>query len=410
MSVIRLGVMAIGLAGWTSALGAPSDPTELLKQAQTAARQLEAVSYDAQIHTEGMLAQALRDQDGQVLAARSPTDIARVHVVRAQPEGNLELICDGKNAWLIDHQAKEFARREGDKARRMLARSGTLILWDLVSENPYKRQIEANSAACLGAEKVAGVECDIVSVVVQDGKLEERWYFGHEDHLPRRVERILSDEVGGGKLTFTLSSLEPNPPLPDGAFEGHDPEGYGRLYLEGELKPVDPATLSRTPRRAGEPGALDAATSRPVIKLLEVGAQAPDWSLKTPEGETVRLSGLHGHVVVLNFWASWRPACKDAMSSMQKIHEHYGKRGVFVYGLSALEPDDPAKIMKKGGFTYGLLLGAEALARDYGVKDFPVVYIIGPDRTVLYAVDGPGNEAKMREVIDDALKAIDKGK
>lgn len=51
-----------------------------------------------------------------------------------------------------------------------------------------------------------------------------------------------------------------------------------------------------------------------------VGAPAPDFELRTVEGETVRLSDFRGRTVVLNFWASWCVPCRREMSEFEEMY------------------------------------------------------------------------------------------
>lgn len=52
--------------------------------------------------------------------------------------------------------------------------------------------------------------------------------------------------------------------------------------------------------------------------------QAHDFALSSLEGKTVRLSELRGKVVFLNFWATWCPACREEMPSMEWLHTGVG--------------------------------------------------------------------------------------
>lgn len=47
----------------------------------------------------------------------------------------------------------------------------------------------------------------------------------------------------------------------------------------------------------------------------------PDFTLEANNGDEVSLSDYAGKVVVLNFWASWCPPCKNEMPDFQKLHD-----------------------------------------------------------------------------------------
>src|SRR5512147_1372692 len=50
-----------------------------------------------------------------------------------------------------------------------------------------------------------------------------------------------------------------------------------------------------------------------------VGSAAPDFTLKTPAGQTIQLSSLRGQWVFLNFWATWCPPCRNEMPTFQQL-------------------------------------------------------------------------------------------
>src|SRR6516165_6664191 len=64
------------------------------------------------------------------------------------------------------------------------------------------------------------------------------------------------------------------------------------------------------------------------------GRKAKDFSL-TYHGKLQRLSDLHGTVVVVNFWATWCPPCKDETPSLNKLQKYIESRNGVVLGVSA---------------------------------------------------------------------------
>ena len=70
----------------------------------------------------------------------------------------------------------------------------------------------------------------------------------------------------------------------------------------------------------------------------------PDPAFKTLDGHTRKLSSLRGHVVVVNFWATWCGPCQEELPRLSKIAETYaGKPVSFVY-ISIDNPKVQAKI------------------------------------------------------------------
>ncbi len=53
---------------------------------------------------------------------------------------------------------------------------------------------------------------------------------------------------------------------------------------------------------------------------------APDFTAPSLTGGPVRLADFTGRVVLLNFWATWCPPCREEMPSMERLHQRYRDR------------------------------------------------------------------------------------
>lgn len=70
------------------------------------------------------------------------------------------------------------------------------------------------------------------------------------------------------------------------------------------------------------------------MKALAPGAKAPDFTLPTATGEEFSLASLQGHIVILDFWASWCAPCIAEMPTVKEIYAKYKDKGLKVVGIS----------------------------------------------------------------------------
>ena len=78
------------------------------------------------------------------------------------------------------------------------------------------------------------------------------------------------------------------------------------------------------------------------IPAPQKGFLAPDFTLKTLDGQTVQLSSLRGKLVLVNLWASWCPPCKAEMPAIDHIYQAYKAKGLIVLGVDSTIQDSLA--------------------------------------------------------------------
>ncbi len=110
------------------------------------------------------------------------------------------------------------------------------------------------------------------------------------------------------------------------------------------------------------------------------GHLAPDFTLKTLEGNTVRLSDFRGKkVVLINFWATWCPPCRLEMPTMQQIYSEYKDRGFEILAVN-IESDAEQAIsdfVKELRLTFPILLDPDMkVTRKFRVIGLPVSVLI----------------------------------
>jgi peroxiredoxin len=141
----------------------------------------------------------------------------------------------------------------------------------------------------------------------------------------------------------------------------------------------------------------------------QAGFAAPDFTLKTPTGETYKLSELRGQALLVNLWATWCPPCRAEMPALEKMYEEYKDQGFVVLAVNMTYQDDPFAVVpftQEYGLTFPILLEETGdVAAAYQLRSLPSSFFIGRDGIINEVViGGPMSEALLRTRIEEILK------
>jgi peroxiredoxin len=133
---------------------------------------------------------------------------------------------------------------------------------------------------------------------------------------------------------------------------------------------------------------------------------APDFSLESLDGSTMRLSDLRGKAVLLNFWATWCGPCKIEMPWFVDLQNQYRAQGLQIVGVAMDDASkaDIAKFAKDMGVNYPILIGKEAVGDQYGgVPALPETFLIGRDGKIVDKIIGLRGKSEIEDSIKKAL-------
>ena len=137
-----------------------------------------------------------------------------------------------------------------------------------------------------------------------------------------------------------------------------------------------------------------------------VGKVAPAFTLVTLEGKKVSLSDYKGRPVLVNFWATWCAPCKLEMPWFEQFRSQYAGQGFEILGIAEDDAgkDEIAKVAKKTGVTYPVLLTDGKVAPAYGGVDvLPMSFYVDKTGVVVEETAGLGSkdeiEANIKKVI-----------
>ena len=122
-----------------------------------------------------------------------------------------------------------------------------------------------------------------------------------------------------------------------------------------------------------------------------VGQSAPDFTLDDLNGESVSLHQFRGHVVILDFWASWCPPCRSSMPTLEKFAAEYHDKGLVLIGVSLdRSASDASSFLDENDYDSLIALwesvsASQGVARTYGVSAIPHTFVIDRDGIIHFS-------------------------
>ncbi len=137
----------------------------------------------------------------------------------------------------------------------------------------------------------------------------------------------------------------------------------------------------------------------------QVGHPAPDFTLKSTSGRVVSLGSLRGHVVVLNFWASWCHPCRTEMPMLGSWYRKLHAKGLDIVGVNNQDPLTDARAFAQSVRTpYTILLDSNgSIAARYDVLGLPTTVLVDANGVVRNVKPGILDASYLRTVVKPVL-------
>lgn len=131
-----------------------------------------------------------------------------------------------------------------------------------------------------------------------------------------------------------------------------------------------------------------------------LGQRAPGFELSNLEGEQVNLSDFRGQYVVLNFWASWCPPCRQEMPELNRFHQQ--KEEFVVLGVDIGEEEAKVnQFITQRGYDYPILLDKDRkVASTYQTTTIPTTYFLNPQGEIEYIKRGLLTKPELEKIAD----------
>lgn len=129
----------------------------------------------------------------------------------------------------------------------------------------------------------------------------------------------------------------------------------------------------------------------------QIGHLAPDFHLKTLDGDTVKLSDFKDKKVILNFWATWCPTCREGIPALNQFSNE-AEHSVKILTVNIDPSSDVAGFVKEKNIVFPVLIDKKGkVTTAYGVMAVPTTFFIDEQGMVTQKVLGPISISKLRE-------------
>lgn len=160
--------------------------------------------------------------------------------------------------------------------------------------------------------------------------------------------------------------------------------------------------LSAVPANANTSGKIAAPQN---------GFLAPEFSLENLDGGKTSLGDLRGKVVLVNFWASWCPPCREEMPTLERVYHKYQEQGLVVLAVNSTIQDnfnDAQAFVSANNLSFPILLDKNGVATClYRIQSLPTSFFIGPDGIIReVVVGGPMAEALLTSRVEELLAEV----
>jgi thiol-disulfide isomerase/thioredoxin len=230
-----------------------------------------------------------------------------------------------------------------------------------------------DKSAAVGAHLLRATLLTQMAGKSSDKKLKEA-----EEEIRQALMMDSANALGHYDLGFVLLRQE------------RDPEGIAELNAYLSLPGVSSETVAEARRMIANP-------------MRARSPFAPDFSFSTQQNQEVSNASLRGKVVLLDFWGTWCPPCRESVPTLRDLNKKYAGRPFQLVSVSSDDDEDVWKTFIKAErmdwFQYidlpGKVLGA------FKVDSFPTFVVLDKDGVIRFRQSGEGSFTQME--LEDAI-------
>lgn len=150
------------------------------------------------------------------------------------------------------------------------------------------------------------------------------------------------------------------------------------------------------------------ASVRLVAQELKPGMAAPDFDFPTLDGGRIRLSTLRGRPVIVTFWGTWCPPCREEFPLLTALYKEHSETGLAVVAVDQRDQEfstaDVSDFAKQTGVTFPVALDQRGRSRrTFRLIALPTTIMIDSAGVIREWLTGPMTRARLDRALASVL-------
>lgn len=186
----------------------------IFRAAADKVRAAKEITFDAKCYGTGDLESMSQSSTSTVRMLRDEKGKWLIRVtgsgkLRAKENENFDAAWRPETIEFVDHAEKKVVERRTREARGPAFQMANASRVDeIASATPFSKALSSTSIEMHDMESADGVDCEVLIATSGDKKSKTKWLLGAEDHMPRRIERILEGSKFSGSMVIELTKVK----------------------------------------------------------------------------------------------------------------------------------------------------------------------------------------------------------
>lgn len=138
-------------------------------------------------------------------------------------------------------------------------------------------------------------------------------------------------------------------------------------------------------------------------ELLQVGDEAPDFTLTDLNGKSHQLSDYQGQGVFVNFWGTWCKPCEKEFPLMEKQYQVYKDQGVQILAVNIAQSDyEVRQFAEQRDLTFPIVIDkTKSVMEAYNIRPLPTTLLVNPEGKITKIITGEMSEKDIASYMEE---------